>query len=204
MSDLFMFPGGTHSEQWLFADNCPQELKAFPCQVAGEYNRGDFTLGIPFVPTLTRRQKDAVEKITSADDYPVIIWLAALPQEHYTTAMALRVEPDISTDCAPTTCCKVSPDGLTFDVVEQEFNMETMEGIDAPEIIGDWDGLNATEYSFTQAESYDRRMATGIVRLVGIRLLTPPTGAPEKLACLVSRITPVIKVHNFDAPLQTM
>lgn len=205
MKDLFVFPGGTHTENWLFAENCPQVLKAMPCQVAGEYDRGDFTLGVPFVPSLTRRQSDAMKEITSSADYPMIIWLEVIPQEHCTwTKMALRIEPDISGACSSdTSCCKADSKGLTFDVVEQEFDNKTLEPIGAPEVIGAWTGLNADAYSFT-VEDYERCVPTGVSRLIGIRLLTPLDAGAEKLPCLVSRITPIVKVHNFDAPLQTM
>lgn len=86
-----------------------------PTTVAGEYNRGSFTLGNILQPAAHPYQRDALARLKKTDN-PVSVALLVVPELHAVTQLFVRTEPKapIGSDC-----CRNRGDtmqGVTFDV----------------------------------------------------------------------------------------
>lgn len=207
-------PGGKKTTN-LHPDTSNVSVQQLPKTVGGEFGRGDFTLGIPFVPSLATRQADALEKLNldpAAAFDPMIVWLAAVPEECSTDSLGLRIEPtaDEALSCIPPTCGMIEATGFTFEVVRQRFDSAIVKdtndmdaaAIGTPTVIGA-SPLNCDNYDFTRV-ALTQHVATGETMLIGIRILTPPDAGADRMAGLQCRITPVVKVHDYANPLQIM
>lgn len=209
--DLFLFPGGSKTTNF-HNDPAAVALAKMPEQVAGEFGRGDFTLGVPFVPTLSTRQNKSIEAMNLDPNVafvPFTVWLVAVPEECSTDSIGLRIEPKGSSSKGIPQCQAIDNDGFTFDVVRQKFdNAKVKAGDLAGAPIGTAStigtgGLDADAYTFTRT-AMAQHVPSGQTMLIGIHILTPPDAGIDMIAAMPCRITPVVKVHDYQNPLQIM
>lgn len=107
----YSFPGCDNIRKW----DCP-----LPNQIAGEYGRGDFTLGTIFQPAAISHQAAAVEGLKKSD-FPTVVNLLVIPQLHSMTEVFVRVLPDAYTGnfCG----APGAADGVVFNVVGKMVNL---------------------------------------------------------------------------------
>lgn len=87
----------------------------FPTQIAGEYERGHFTLGNILQPAAHPYQRDAFLKLKKTDT-EVDVALLVVPELHAVTQLFVHIDPNAP---AGTDCCTARGDtmqGVTFDV----------------------------------------------------------------------------------------
>jgi len=217
MPDIYNIPGGKKLTNF-HPDTSVVKPTAMPHEVAGEYGRGDFTLGVPFVPSLATRQNDQLNGLNldpAAPFVPFVVWLVAVPAEHSSSACGIRVEPDVcDTDgqirCIPPKCGWIEPTGFSFEIVRQRVDNAVLEDtgdieaakLGSPAVIGTTP-LDLDSYSFERV-ALAQHVAADQTMLVGVRVITPPDAGADKISALQCRITPVVKVGNFGNPLQIM
>lgn len=110
---LFKFPGYDSTRDW----GTP-----LPKQVAGEYNRGYFTLGNILQPAALPYQRDALAKARPTD-IPVDVALVVIPELHSVNQIFVSVEPEAP---AGPGCCGGANDtmeGVTFSVFAKLVNL---------------------------------------------------------------------------------
>ena len=169
----------------------------FPWKVAGEYGRGDFTLGEMLQPASRPYQAAALDGAAVGD----VVELVVVPEEHSLTQLFLKVEPHPprSAGTSPVGCIRDSMNGVTFDLVGNFYDTETYA------LLGPWTppanftGIDASVDASTHA-FVQEYIPLGQVLVLGVRLLSAPTNAGITFADMGGRIVVNTKVHDFDYP----
>ncbi|ETD67548.1 hypothetical protein V757_11200 [Pelistega indica] len=111
-----LYDGGTPQFVFPAADATRRFGCRLPTQVAGEFDRGHFTLGNVLQPAAFPYQRDALAKIKAAD-VPVDVALLVVPELHSITQVFVHSNPTATV--AGQNCCSAVTDsmqGVTFDV----------------------------------------------------------------------------------------
>lgn len=212
---VVLFEGGFPTSQLPAHDafktwGCP-----LPKQIAGEYDRGYFTLGNIFQPAAIPHQAAAMKRLKPTD-VPADLAMIVIPEKHSHTELFLQVDPiapmPITGRYGPVVNTMA---GVTFDVwakvvdtaaCETAKTMEELIGSGTDvEVPAEFKGIDASQHKVVHAFLADDQrkfIEEGKVLVYGIRLLSAPTGQDIKFEDLAGRIALVAKASNFEFPWQ--
>ncbi|MGF6599792.1 hypothetical protein P3T23_004526 [Paraburkholderia sp. GAS448] len=175
----------------------------YPATVAGEYGRGDFTLGDNIQPAYRPYQQAVMRDVAAGD----VVNLLVVPGEHSLTELFVKTEPvapPIAPGCSTVGCNATSMEGVTFDVIGNIYGVDDdaltkppASSITMPAVFAGLDAsVEASVHAFMQ-----QYVNAGTVLILAVRFLTGPTTSGETFADLAGRITLVAKAHDFQYPL---
>lgn len=166
----------------------------FPTRVAGEFDRGDFTLGDVLQPASRRYQADALSTAAVGDVADMVV----VPEQHSMTELFVETDPNPSR-MASVGCAADSMNGVTFDIVGTYYDNTTFAAIGPFVAPAGFTGLNANVAAAVHAFA-QVYVPTGQSLVLGVKLNSAPTNTSVTFSDMAGRIALVAKVHDFDYP----
>jgi hypothetical protein len=203
MANIFLYKGGAPVFEFPGCDARREFRLPYPERVAGEYGRGDFTLGDNLQPFYRQYQASDLDGMKPGDT----AFLLCVPTEHEVTGLYVRTDPSASATtlgCGEKGCVANTMAGVTIDVTAARYKMDEDARTATPtatvSLPAAFAGIDAaTEGSkHTFLQEY---VPLGEVMMLGIRFVTAPTTPNLTFSDLAGRITLVAKVHDFQYPL---
>jgi len=204
MSTLNLYKGGRPAQVF---PGCASEhdfVLPYPMTIAGEYGRGDFTLGDSIHAAYRPYQQHVMADVTPGDT----VNLLAVPGEHSVTALFVKIEPVapmLAPGCSSVGCIANSMDGVTLDVVahlyDENDDARTQPPQSALALPAGFSGLDASVEQSAHAFMQEY-VPAGSVMLLGLRFLSAPVTAGVTFADLAGRISLVVKAHDYQYPWQ--
>ena len=202
MSDVYLIRGGPCIPLCLpFCGPAPSDRLShlnYPTRVAGEYDRGRFTLGNTLDLLNNSRYRNAIAQSTIAvGDF---ISLVLIPEEHTYSDVFVRVNPD-NYAASPVVFNPPKVTGVTFDVEVRIFNKDGVQQSSAS--VDGMDGVSmdtALTIRTSIEEGAGVYVETGQWAEVGLIVRSLPTTANAKFEDITSLVSLVVKVDDYQAP----
>ncbi|RQH06628.1 hypothetical protein [Paraburkholderia dinghuensis] len=202
MSTHNLYKGGMPLLMLPYCDSQREYRLPYPLTVAGEYGRGDFTLGDNIQPLYRPYQRAVMKDVQAGDTVNLLV----VPGEHSLTELFLKVEPvapPVTLNCSNCNCPATSMEGVTFDVTGNVYGVDDDALSVAPQssltMPAGFSGIDASEESSVHA-FLQEYVDFGTVLMLAVRFLTAPTTSGENFGDLAGRISVVAKTHDFQFP----
>jgi hypothetical protein len=198
-----LYKGGNQLLTFPYCDSQREFSLPYPERVAGEYGRGDFTLGDNIQPFYRPYQQAVMRDVKAGD----LVNLLVIPGEHSMSELYVKVEPvapAIAPGCSSVGCIANTMEGVTVDIVGSVYGVNDDALVKPPKFTlmmpGVLAGIDASVEKSVHAfmQQYVEPLT---VLLIGVLFVTGPTNAGETFADLAGRITVVAKTHDFQFPL---
>lgn len=198
MAQIDLYRGGVPQTVFPACEGQNQFRPPFPHRVAGEYGRGDFTLGFALHPAVIGWQADKLLSAAVGDVVNVLV----VPEHHVVASVFVENNPtpELSSVHAVGGCSADSMVGTKFEVVYQLYDNATFAPI----------GTATTAVTIADGNVYDAQykaiaaaaqfVPTGQTMLVGVKLTAAPTATGASFAKMAGRLSVVAKVQDFQAP----
>ena len=205
MSDVILFRGGPCIPLCMpFCGPAPADIASklsFPTRVAGEYDRGRFTLGALYDVMNNGNFRDAVKAANvEADDF---IALLMVPPKHTVSDLFVEVNPEGQVYAPNPRLLKKNAAGATFKIEARLFNSEgeqqsvvtlpaAFNSLAADVKTAVRQALNSGSGYFVPADAW---------LMIGLVVVDMPTDENVKWSDLSSFIAVVAKVDDYQYPM---
>lgn len=215
MSDVYLIRGGPCIPMCLpFCGPHPGDRAAripYPTRVAGEYGRGDFTLGSYFDMLNNSRFRETVQEASvGVGD---VISLLLVPEEHTVSDVFVKVYPNNNVVAPVSWAPPRNAAGATFSVVARRYSAAgvLLGTLAQPAGLADLDFAPDDGGSPPKLIDLAIRqpieggagyfVPTGSWLEFGLQIETMPSDATVKIEDLTTAVGLVVKVHDYQHPL---